>query len=1383
MSVFTRRFLLSLFTVCLSIGMSTAQTQVGSVGITFELKNVTWWGYWGDKHGPRLKFFRDSFDDSHSIISSGGCIEIGSAPSGNVNFNRFLGSFSISESSPPFTLIVETWEKRKDNSGSCGFHDDTGSGNQPDRFHSVNYLPFDPNSYPAGTPITYVVTNRTYNGSTVTSEVKATLTITYTPGEVNGPNGQQDNNCAHNPYTLTTGFSSNLNNASGVTYEWQFRLPSEDTNIDPPGYENCHTECDPQNPSNCWEQCDWIDDPPYTVPHWTALKSPTSTPQITIDPLTDLFPYAQDPSNRTVLTNKNVVFRVRALGALGTSRAGYWSVVTSANFSPPPPNSTSTPVAEPSCPSAATGKITLDNITSLFTNYRFILKKGDIATLGCDPERGTCLSDVQASGPYTGSTLVISGVPVGVYSLFLLNEGGTQGVCPRRIGNAITVSAVPDLLVNLATPTQIVCNGADNASISLSIAGGRSASVNYDLSNLRTNDHYHSNTTTANASVSFTGLKPGDHSLTVADGCTPAVVRTFTITQPAKVSSTEFQKVDATCNDPGNGIAKITVTKSATPDVSISSLYHYQIFKDGTLYNELDLSASTYTWTGLPVSSNYKIIVKEKDGQDCNGAIVNFAIAGPPALDIQSPALADVTCYGGNDGAIKVIATGGTGNYIYELSGAAMLSNSSGEFTSLAAGDYIITVRNTIACNDKYIHPTVTIHQPTQVVASITKKDITCYGLTDGEITSVVTGGTPGSAGYTYTWEMQTGSSWTALSKTNSTLTSLSDGTYRLKAKDENQCPATSNEVSIIEPVALGISNVSVTDIKCYGEKGSIAITGTGGTGSYTFAYSLNGGSFVNFNSSTALAAGIYHVKITDANGCSYQDANDRIITTPASVLSFTETLSDYNGYNISCYGGGNGTASITASGGNGANYSGYQYALDNGSFGPDALITGIYAGDHTLKVKDARGCITTKAVTFTQTFSKLSTIVVEKKDVTCYGDATGVLEFTGNGGLSPYQYSLNNAAFQEQGRFTGLEASDYTLAIKDKNGCDNTATYSIVTINPKMEIATSPTDVSCFGGSDGKVATSITGGVSPFQYQWTGTSTTTSTATGLTAGSYGVKVTDKAGCTMEASAIIGQPHQALTTSLATIPVCYGRTNGSITVTTKGGTEPYTYSIDNGISFQANPVFSQGVGNYSVISKDSKGCTINASAQIAFRNDKPEPNFLVATTRNAMDTLVIIDVSVPKPDSIYWIFDPQAIVINNDQWSPQLRFLNAGTYFVSMTGYFGGCDYNVTKNMTVSPYDPSIEKEKLPGYKPIQSVAVTPNPSSGDFDVVIKLAKKYNVSIVVYDVLGNRHYDDTWESVEELTQRITLDNVSAGVYLLRVVTESDAQDIRILINK
>jgi hypothetical protein len=1081
-----------------------------------------------------------------------------------------------------------------------------------------------------------------------------------------------------------------------------------------------------------------------------------------------------------ITKNTTIRFRIKTVAnGLASNSYGDATIMVS----PPAPTATTVTI-DPSCPgNVGTGAMHVSGVSSQFSQYRFILKKDSVKVLGCDPDaNGSCLSPSDTMGTATGSSFTISRIKAGTFSLFLVNNAGSDGFCWRWIGT-YTVPAIPNLGISPFTPQDLTCNGVNEGSFSVTIHDGRYSTVHYDLLNETTGTALSQTSTTANASATFDQLAPGIYRLNVNDQCTPDVISNFEIRQPSKVSSTEFEKVNATCSDPGNGTAKITVTKTAAPDIAVSSLYHYRLFKGSTLYNEQFLPATSCTWTNLPVSSDYKIIVKEKDGRDCNAVTVNFVIDGPEPIGATTPIVTNVTCYSGSDGAITIKGKGGTGSYVYDLTGTATQSNNSGIFTGLPAGNYTVTIHNTITCNDKYISSTITIQQPTQVVASISKKDISCYSVTDGQITSAVSGGTPGTSGYSYSWETQISGSWTSLGKTTSSLTGLADGTYRLKVKDEKQCPAVSNEVTIIEPAAVDISGVQVTDIKCFGETGSIAMTATGGTGSYTYAYTLNNSnSFVAFNSATPLTAGVYIVKATDSNGCSYTDPDKYTITSPSSALKFTETLSDYNGYNISCYGGGNGSATLTATGGNGGTYSGYEYAIDNGAYQASATLGSIYAGAHSFQVKDARGCVVSRNVTFTQTADKLLSQLIEKKDVVCYGDATGILEFTGKGGLPPYQYSLNDAAFQDKGRFTSLVAGTYVVTIKDKNSCDNAATTDIVSVNPPIQIKTTTTDVSCFNGHDGSIETLVTGGVSPFEYLWN-SGATTSSISALAVGNYTLKVTDHAGCTMQASASTQQPLEALRMSLSTVPVCYGRANGSVTVTAKGGTTPYVYSIDNGQNFQESPLFSQGAGNYTVTSKDSKGCVTSASATIVLRNDKPEPNFLVATTRNALDTLVIIDVSVPKPDSIYWIFDPQAIVISSDEWSPQLRFIDAGTYFVSMTGYFGGCDYSITKNMTVSPYDPSIEKEKLPGYKPIESVSVTPNPSNGQFDLSVKLLKKYNLSVTVYDVLGNIHYANTWNSIEELKQTIVLNNVSTGVYLLRVVTESDAQDVRILINK
>jgi hypothetical protein len=1350
--------------------------------VQFYVEKAYFSGYHGDEYGPRIRLYKYDWRDEfgYALWLSDNCVKLQNIQTGFLDVGK---TYTTTVDRLVFDLVVVTHEERKSGSDDCTSQDVSGvTTRHPDRFQVDVRKSIDLNAYAPGVYTPSIVMRSQDGGVYVDTYIK----IRYTPVMQIAPVGNTGQNCSNEDYTLTTqniaGYEG-ATNRTGLRYKWQYAIQGE--TVPNPAYNFCMNECSQEHDqctsggagtTRCdamYERCSRGCSSEFseTLPRWRDLAT-TDDPTFTFNPLQVLF------SGR-LTASKSVTFQVRAEGAESVS--AYSSSSIFYQFAPPPPDASSV-TTEASCPTGETGIVHVTGVTSQFSTYRYILKKGIVDKLGCNPDTdGSCLSSQDKSGTATGTSFDIVNVKPETFTLFLLNNAGTEGFCPRKIGTVI-VPVIPDLKATVSPPQNLACYSINSGSISITTEKGRYSTVMYDLLNQTTNTAYTKSSTTENATMVMDQLNPGSYRLTISDGCTPAVTSTFDITQPAKIDAVEFQKTDATCLDPGNGTAKVMVSRSSGAfDRSVSTTLVYRLLKGGSFYSETESSALTYTWTALPVDT-YQIVVKEKGGEDCNGVKMSFTITGPAVLGIETPVISDVTCFDGDNGSISIRGTGGTGSYIYELTGAATLSNNTGIFTSLHAGDYIITVRNVITCNDKYTHPKVTIDQPTEVVATISGKDISCFGLTDGKITSVVNGGTPGASGYTYTWETKIGATWSSLSKTTSSLTGLGEGTYRLKANDEKECPAVSNEVTIVEPASVGISSVEVTDIKCYGESGAIAITGTGGTGTYTFAYSLNNAANTNFNSATSLSAGIYKVRITDANGCSYRDENSYTITSPSSALSFTETLSDYNGYNISCYGGGNGSATLSGTGGNGANYSGYEYALDNGVFQPNSTLEGIYAGDHALKIKDGRGCVVSKTLTFTQTSAKLFPVLVEKKDVICYGDATGILEFTGSGGLPPYQYSLD-AAFQDQGRFTGLAVNDYAVVIKDKNGCDNTATYSIVTTNPKIEITTSVTDVSCFGGNDGAVATSIEGGVSPFQYQWSGINTTTSTATALPIGNYTVKVTDKAGCTMEASALVDQPLQALTTNLATIPVCYGRTNGSITVTTKGGTEPYVYSIDNGQSFQANPVFIKGVGNYTLTSKDSKGCLITASAEVVLRNDKPEPNFLVATTRSALDTLVIIDVSVPKPDSIYWVFDPQAIVISSDQWSPQLRFMEAGTYFVSMTGYFGGCDYAVTKNMTVSPYDPNAEKEKLPGYKPIESISVTPNPSTGEFEVTVKLNKKYNLSITVYDVLGTKHYENNWTSIEELKQTIIIDKAASGVYLLRAVTESDAKDIRLLINK
>lgn len=752
-------------------------------------------------------------------------------------------------------------------------------------------------------------------------------------------------------------------------------------------------------------------------------------------------------------------------------------------------------------------------------------------------------------------------------------------------------------------------------------------------------------------------------------------------------------------------------------------------------------------------------------------------------MGVKNLVIAPVSCFGGNDGKITVAGTGGSGAYAYELSGPSPSKNTIGEFSGLKAGDYTLIIKNDSDCKDSYTHSTIKVVQPTTLLVKLSKQDISCNGLADGVITATVSGGTAGG-GYTFTWETMIGTIWTPLSVTDATLTARGKGAYRLRVKDANGCSVISNEVGIVEPTVLIIEDVKLSDIKCIGDKAFINIAAKGGMLPYTFEYTKdNGLSWTVFTNTTPLGPGSYKISVKDKNNCTFLYSQPQIVTEPSSALSFTAVLSDYGGSNISCWGGANGHATLTAKGGNGGGYSAYEYSLDDGPFQTENKLEGIIAGNHTLSVKDGRGCISSQVINFSQTSEKLMAALVQKQDVSCFGEETGILEITGTGGRPPYQYSMDGINFLSDGRFVNLSNGIYQIMLKDANGCTNTYINAIATLYPPMEIAYTVKHVSCFGGNDGQISLMVSSGIAPFQYQWFGSSATSEEIQNLIAGTYIVKVTDSKNCSREVSVDVAQPAEPLAISFSTQPVCVGQTNGAVTLAASGGTAPYQYAIDGGQLYQDDPYFPAAAGKYLAQVKDVKGCVVTATATVEQRNDMPEPDFLVATKRNALDTLVITDISVPKPDSIAWLFDPGAKILNTDQWSPQLSFAAAGSYALTMTGYFDGCAYAVTKTLTLNPYDPDVKAEKLPGYRPIESLSVSPNPSSGAFKVSVKLNKKYNLSLVIYDVMGVQHYTKSWENVDHVAADISLDKSGKGIYLIRAITESDAKDAKIIIEK
>jgi hypothetical protein len=337
-----------------------------------------------------------------------------------------------------------------------------------------------------------------------------------------------------------------------------------------------------------------------------------------------------------------------------------------------------------------------------------------------------------------------------------------------------------------------------------------------------------------------------------------------------------------------------------------------------------------------------------------------------------------------------------------------------------------------------------------------------------------------------------------------------------------------------------------------------VTVSATGGTGSYTGT-----GTFT-------VAAGNYTYTVSDANGCT---STTTINVAQPTLLVASSAVST----SIACN-GGNAVVTVSATGGTGS-YTG------TGTFT-------VAAGNYTYTVSDANGCTTTTTITITQP-SPLS-LTTTVTDASCFGNTNGAVSLTVNGGTSAYTYSWSNGATTQN--LSNVGAGTYSVLVTDANGCTSSAS---ATVNqPAVYVLThTVTNVNCYGQSTGAIDFNVTGGVTPYIYNWSN-GATTQDLSNLAAGVYNVSVTCSSGCIVTTSITISQPSAPVALSgTVTNVICYGNANGSIDLNVTGGTSPYTYLWNNGSTTQDLSGLSAGV--YSVVVNDVRGCSSNVSYTVS----------------------------------------------------------------------------------------------------------------------------------------------------------------------------------------
>jgi len=602
-----------------------------------------------------------------------------------------------------------------------------------------------------------------------------------------------------------------------------------------------------------------------------------------------------------------------------------------------------------------------------------------------------------------------------------------------------------------------------------------------------------------------------------------------------------FDSYDANFGSSSYNLKDLRITSGPFMGMTVQEFYTEACNKIGNCYTG-SFTFSQFNTAATAINQNYD-----------NGVTSGNFLTCPLLV---SERIGNLTCNNDGTGSITITVTNAVGTYSLLWS----TGSTSNTITGLQAGTYTVTITDALGSVTK----SYTVTQPDPYVLTTSGVNVKCNAGSDGNAAVSVTGNTPP---YSYVWS---NGQYTAA------IYNLSAGTYTVTVTDSKGCQSNSSSVTITQPDLMVVTS-SQNNVSCNGgNNGSASLNVIGGTTPYTILWSTGSDAATIDN----LLAGQYEYNVTDANGCSGTSSNSIITITQPSALSISSNSTN----NVSCFGGSNGSVSVAVAGG----VAPYNYSWSNG--GSLSSISNLAAGNYSLTVTDNNNCILESNYTVTEpTQLNLS---INSSNVLCYGGNTGSATGVATGGTAPYSYSWSNGA--STASISNLRIGTFTLTVTDANGCSAT---SSVTISQPLALTgtTSSTRVSCFGGNDGTATITVSGGTTPYSYQWSngGTSATTTGA----AGAYTVTVTDANGCKITRTRCITQPTAVAASFSKTNVSCNGGSNGTATVNPTGGTAPYTYVWSTGATTKT--ISGLAAGTYTVTITDNKGCVKTCSTTIS----------------------------------------------------------------------------------------------------------------------------------------------------------------------------------------
>lgn len=787
--------------------------------------------------------------------------------------------------------------------------------------------------------------------------------------------------------------------------------------------------------------------------------------------------------------------------------------------------------------------------------------------------------------------------------------------------------------------TQPKCHSGTDGSIEIKTFSGGSGLYSFELL-LNEEVIQAANNIT---SFKFEGLASGSYVILASDSNGCAEETSIDIEQPTPVVVSELTSNPLQCK--GNNSGSILVSVEG----GVGS-YQYQ------WYNATNELISTVNPLEEQPAGIYTLRVSDGNGcwainSETGDSIFSESIEEPAEqLIIESFTSTQTTCHGSNNGEISVTSSGGWGsNHSYSLNGGSYSPNN--QFKNLTAKNYVVSVRDSMGCT---FEESITVTQPDELILGFESiVDVDCHNNSTGEVILSASGG---NSGYAYGFSQATLDS-------SPTFSNLSAGSYTFWVEDSKECVA-STTIQISQPEPMEFTAINVQYPQCGASDGSFDILPLGGSAPFSIEWTSH--SLPNNLQVSNVDADFYHFTLTDSMGCS---------SNFSLALNTTNepTISSINLTEPTCHYRSDGAIEVSLEGD--VSVESIIMSNDDGQTWEGASrVENLPKNTYYLRAMDSDGCIALSSVQLDAPQPMMVNMSV--LPAKCLDDDSGSASITVSGGTAPYNgvwYNDSHNPVATGLETQGLAVGSYYASITDANGCGLTSdvennTPSIEVTEPEEPLSLSVEQINspiCAGGSNGQISLAADGGWGGYQFYVNDTSPSSNpTLSNLVAGSYEASVIDLHGCKVTQMVTVTDPPPVIANVTQTHHVkCAGGNDGSIWVSAENGLSPYSYSINNGESWNNHGVFNNLTeGDYTIIARDIDSCVGSTLVSLTQPDSlQVSPASLLPTYCGANNGEISLAVEGGVgPYTIQWnhLTEPSGLTISN---------LHAGIYTANLT--------------------------------------------------------------------------------------------------------------------